>query len=127
MDRSLAREAIEVLFDFSTSPVNYELVHNPRTNAKRKSSQSDREPPGMKVEQNIFLDSIATRRVDPTPIQPVGELDQLAMAIADLKGYDGIYCLSGVRGSGKSTVLNRIAWFCRCWYEGTGNSPPGSI
>lgn len=119
-DPFYGHEAVTKFFDFSTGPMGHAAVAGERALVKKYDRQENRFPPGMKPQQNIFLESVQTDRVDPTPRMQLGELDKFSMAIADLRGYDGIYCLSGTRGSGKSSVLNRIAWFCRHWFDQTG-------
>ncbi|MDE0371373.1 MAG: P-loop NTPase fold protein [Rhodospirillales bacterium] len=116
----LAQEAIELLFDFDTSPVAYDIGAQSDRSTKSYDYQNDRMPPGIAVQQDIFLERLQTANVHPEPIPPPGDLDKFAMALADLKQYDGVYCLSGVRGSGKSSVLNRVAWYCNNWYSQTG-------
>ena len=115
----LAEEAIGHLFDFDTSPVTY--VNDPKLESQEKGyhHQQLRKPPGIIIQQSVFLEPLQTSGVHSAPLNANGDLDKFAMTIADLKQYDGVYCLSGVRGSGKSSVLNRIAWYCNNWYVRT--------
>lgn len=114
-----ARNAVDSLFDFSTTAITHQGQETSRHTRRGYQSQEKRKPPGMDLQQRVFLADIQTRFVQPEPNPKPGELDKFAMAIADLEGYDGVYCLSGVRGSGKSSILNRIAWYCHHWFDRT--------
>lgn len=113
----LARDAIDSLFDFSTSALVFDHSRKARGGAQSYRDQNSRRPSGMDLQQDVFLSKLEVPAGFPASISAVGELDKFAMAMADLDGYDGVYCLSGVRGSGKSTVLNRIAWYCQHWFD----------
>lgn len=115
-DRTLAKRAIEALFDFSTSAVTYGSGDSFDNSVRRYDERTQRKPGGININQDVFLEEMPTGSVVPTEIGLMDKLDKFALSIADLEGYDGVYCLCGVRGSGKSTILNRIAWYCRHWY-----------
>ena len=119
VNRSKARRAAEVLFDFSTNAIVYDNAMGPNFVGKMHTEQENRKPTGTNLQQDVFLAELPTRDVDPPPNPEPGQLDKFAMAIADLDGYDGIYFLSGVRGSGKTSILNRIAWYCEQWFDRT--------
>ena len=130
-NRGVARDATRTLFDFSTRAVTYSRGSEPeltdRMHTRRNGKNSTRTPHGLNVHQNMFLDEPQIFPDEssggrPYRISRGSELDDVARAFADVDGYDGIYCLCGVRGSGKSTVLNRIAWYCRNWQLDNGKS-----
>ena len=116
----LARDAARILFDFSTTPVTFGEGARTDTAIRRCSNPNDRRPPGISVQQEVFLETIHVPNSNvPSGINPA-DLDEFAVAIADESGYDGVYCLSGLRGTGKSTILNRISWYCQKWLEKIG-------
>ena len=119
VSRAKARRVVEVLFDFSTNAIVYDNAMGSDFVGKMHTEQENRKPTGTNLQQDVFLAELPTRDVDPPPNPAPGQLDKFAMAIADLDGYDGIYFLSGVRGSGKTSILNRIVWYCEQWFDRT--------
>ena len=117
VSRPLAWEAVKTLFDFSTDAIEYDSARSPDFVGKKHEEHEYRIPKGINPQQNIFLEELQVEGVEAPPRS--GELDKFAMAIADLDGYDGIYFLSGVRGSGKTSTLNRVAWYCEQWFYRT--------
>ncbi len=63
------------------------------------------------LQQNVFLNYPKDCRIGH-------QLDDFSVGIAEDSNWNGVTCIAGVRGSGKSTVLNRIEWYCRNWYKG---------
>ena len=45
-------------------------------------------------------------------------LNEFAEYVVEGATADGITFLAGVRGSGKSTVLNHLVWFAENWLRG---------
>ena len=119
VSKPFCRDAVRILFDFSTTAITYDDTDPLNHAGKCHEDQNARQPRGMALQQKVFLTDLEAPIVAPEPKTKPGELDRFAMAIADLNGYDGVYCLSGVRGSGKSSVLNRIAWYCQHWFDRT--------
>jgi hypothetical protein len=105
-------DSFETLLDLSFGPV----VAEPRPPAWWRRPRPKDAPPGLKLRQEVFV--AGQRQFPASPRQ----LDDFCESIAGLdrrtSRSDGVICLAGVRGSGKSTILNRIAFYCRERFEG---------
>ena len=88
---------INDLFDFNTGPLQF------NTNSKKSQTKKKNEP--LNLKQNIFL----SRSIGENEYRA---LDEFAEGIAFETRWDGVNCLAGNRGSGKSTVMNRIEQTC---------------
>lgn len=103
-------EAIRQLLDLSTSPVSFR-----EEQPQERPRGINEKPGGLAVDQQIFLDGPSFGH-EPEP------MERFAKQIADGDIEQGVYCLAGARGCGKSTVLNRIEWFCKRWSRSRGRS-----
>lgn len=79
------------LFDLSTGPLTWDPKRAP-----------------IHMAQNVFL----TKPYRPEGTAHADDVNALAEDIADRAGWDGVFGVCGVRGGGKSTLLNRIAYEC---------------
>ena len=100
-----------LLLDLNLGPVSFRGPRELHGVGRECHSELERKPPGLSIQQNIFLTGKGKRTEDNT-------LDHVARQIAEEDGCGGVYLLAGVRGSGKSTALNRIEWFCHHWLQG---------
>ena len=112
---SLKKSATGILFDFSTSAISYTYRGQQDTRVVCFHSDADRVPTGINAHQEVFLEEPPYRDVDTAILAPLGQLDKFARNFADAPGNDGVHCVAGVRGSGKTSFLNRISWYCEKW------------
>lgn len=128
---NLLRElAINHLFDFHPGPVQFKNTDGGVETVKVHNSPRERSnPKGLEIEQEVFLtrpsavsgqnnhlDQFAKRIAEGIDLEMVGKIGRSRHD----NSHDGVYCLAGDRGSGKSTVLNRIEWFCRNYIQEYG-------
>jgi len=66
--------------------------------------------PGLQIQQDVFAAGLGD-----VGLPEAGQLDKFGLMIAQQPDYDGVYCIAGDRGSGKSSILNRVEWFCNQW------------
>ena len=114
-DRPLSKSVIGTLFDFSTNAISYTYRGQHDNRIVCSHSDADRVPTGINAHQAVFLEEPPYRDVDTAILAPLGSLDKFAKSFADAPGNDGVHCVAGVRGSGKTTFLNRISWYCEKW------------
>jgi hypothetical protein len=100
---SLIRE----LVDLDVGPASFIGARSDARQGAQWPSQVERQSrvPGLEVSQKVFLEG---------PHQ----LDDFARDVAEGSGDEAVALLSGVRGSGKSTALNRVEWYCNNWLAG---------
>src|SRR5579862_6496751 len=106
--RQQDREAFLALFNLNTGPASFVPDRRSAQYGVQPSSSERAEVPGLKVQQNVFIDGPFGSEQSANSYKA---LDSFALSVSEADGIEGIYCLSGARGSGKSTVLNRIEWF----------------
>lgn len=99
-------DSIRMLFDFETGPISFARDRPARQPQAPAGRSEEPKLPGLKVQQDVFLTYPKGCRTDR-------QLDDFATAITSGTDWDGVTCIAGFRGSGKSTVLNRIEWFCK--------------
>jgi hypothetical protein len=100
-------DAFEALLDLNFGPV---ATPEPRRGLWWRGPVDGDGPPGLKLRQAVFV--AGQRQFASQEYQ----LDDFCRSVAGLDSRtrcEGVVCLAGVRGSGKSTILNRIAWYCR--------------
>ncbi|MEM7478968.1 MAG: WD40 repeat domain-containing protein [Planctomycetota bacterium] len=109
---SAGSEYVEIL-DFHTGPPSFSTAIETDELLNSYELDSERKPPGLRLQQNVFLSR-------PKGCDSDSQLDDFAKGIAEDRAWDGVTCISGVRGCGKSTIINRIEWYCKNWIESNG-------
>lgn len=91
------------------------LQHVPTPGARSRSKEYEntitREPDAPLLDQFVFATG--------SPGSDSRLLDPFVKNLVEGYTSDGVTFIAGVRGSGKSTTLNRILWFANNWLKGT--------
>ncbi|MBI3818031.1 MAG: hypothetical protein HY286_05010 [Planctomycetes bacterium] len=110
--------AAELFLDLGTGPAGFsQSTQDTNAIISRRESANSSDIPGLRVDQRVFLfPNEFTNEHDA--------LDRVSKQFVEDPAVDGVHLLAGVRGSGKSTFLNRVAYWAKTYVPTKRNTAP---